>query len=103
MDVTLTPGCRKLNCDSSVAQFPRSMSEVSPPSNAALRACRSLRIRSEERSRMETSTGYLTVLSAGSIADVSSGVIETGSSMLPMPVLVLVQSPQHAVLPCYSW
>jgi len=41
--------------------------------------------------------GYLIVLSVGWMAGVLSGVIGTGSSMLLMPVLVLIYGPQQAV------
>ncbi len=41
--------------------------------------------------------GYLIVLGVGSLAGVLSGVIGTGSSMLLMPVLVILYGPQQAV------
>ncbi|KXV03734.1 hypothetical protein CR51_16325 [Caballeronia megalochromosomata] len=41
--------------------------------------------------------GYSIVLSVGLMAGVLSGVIGTGSSMLPMPVLVIIYGPQQAV------
>jgi uncharacterized protein len=41
--------------------------------------------------------GYLIVLSVGLMAGVLSGVIGTGSSMMLMPVLVIIYGPQKAV------
>ncbi|BBQ02327.1 hypothetical protein BSFA1_74550 (plasmid) [Burkholderia sp. SFA1] len=41
--------------------------------------------------------GYSIVLSVGLMAGVLSGVIGTGSSMLLMPVLVIIYGPQQAV------
>lgn len=41
--------------------------------------------------------GYLIVLTVGLMAGVLSGVIGTGSSMLLMPVLVIIHGPQQAV------
>jgi uncharacterized protein len=45
----------------------------------------------------EQHMGYLIVLSVGLLAGMLSGVIGTGSSMMLMPVLVIIYGPQKAV------